>query len=353
VYPNLYVLLVATPGVGKSQAIKHVNDLWTAFPSALHVAPHDITKAALVDALAQASHRHVIGESQLVEYNSLLVAADEFGVLVPSHDLEFLSTLVRIYDNPAQHRQSRRGLQQQIDIVNPQLNIIGGVQPAYLANLLPEEAWGMGFMSRVIMVYSAQKIRIKLNLGSKIQILQNADHRKWIVLKLQEVLKKIGEIAWTDKANQMAEDWHAQGCPPEPSHSKLDHYNQRRIFNAVKLSIVSAISRNSSEIDAVDFNRARDWLLEAETLMPDVFKEMVQRSDFQALNELHIFAWQEWTSNGRKPIHEVKLINFLKSRAPVEKIPRLIGTAVAAKMFDSVGAGYYVPIAKHLHGMES
>jgi hypothetical protein len=349
-FPNMYVLLVGTPGVGKTQVIEHVNDLWHVFTE-LHVAPHDVTKAALIDCLAQASSRRVLGESELLEYNSLLVAADEFGVLVPSHDLEFLSTLNRIFDNPPQHRQNRRGLQQQVDITNPQLNIVGGVQPAYLANLLPEEAWSMGFMSRVIMVFSGEKVKFKLNLRSKTALRGNAVVRDVLISKTQKVLGLYGRLDWTEEAENAVEKWNESGLEPVPEHSKMEHYNQRRLLHVLKLCIISAVSRSSFVIDAIDFNRARDWLFEVEQFMPDVFREMVQRSDRQVIDELHWYAWKLWVKE-KQPIHEARLFEFLRIRAPSDKIPRILDIAVRAGMFENLGLNFYKPKPKHEHGME-
>lgn len=349
-FPNMYVLLVGTPGVGKTQVIEHVNDLWHVLVD-LHVAPHDVTKAALIDCLAQASRKMVLGEAHLLEYNSLLVAADEFGVLVPSHDLEFLSTLNRIFDNPPQHRQNRRGLQQQVDIINPQLNIIGGVQPAYLANLLPEEAWSMGFMSRVIMIFSGEKVKFKLNLSSKDQLRGNAKVRDLLILKTKQVLKLYGRLEWAKEAEDAIEKWNEDGLPPVPEHSKMEHYNQRRLLHVLKLCVISTVSRGAAVIDPIDFNRARDWLLEAEQFMPDVFREMVQRSDRQVIDELHWHAWKIWIKD-KKPIHEAKLFEFLRIRAPSDKVPKILDIAVRAGMFTDLGMHYYQPRPKHEHGME-
>jgi hypothetical protein len=349
-FPNMYVLLVGTPGVGKTQVIEHVNDLWHVFTE-LHVAPHDVTKAALIDCLAQASSRRVLGESELLEYNSLLVAADEFGVLVPSHDLEFLSTLNRIFDNPPQHRQNRRGLQQQVDITNPQLNIVGGVQPAYLANLLPEEAWSMGFMSRVIMVFSGEKVKFKLNLRSDAKLRGNAAVRDVLISKTQKILGLFGRLDWTEEAENAVEKWNEGGLEPVPEHSKMEHYNQRRLLHVLKLCIISAVSRSSFVIDALDFNRARDWLFEVEQFMPDVFREMVQRSDRQVIDELHWYAWKLWVKD-KQPIHEARLFEFLRIRAPSDKIPRILDIAVRAGMFENLGLNFYKPKPKHEHGME-
>jgi hypothetical protein len=351
VYPNMYTLLVGVPATGKSQAIEHTNELWHAIAE-LKLAPHDITKASLVDNLEKASRKLVMptdnGGTQLLEYNSLLVAADEFGVLVPSHDLEFLSTLNRIYDNPPQHRQDRRSLKTPIDITNPQINIIAGVQPAYLANLLPDEAWAMGFMSRVVMVYASQKQKVKL-FGAN-QLTKQAN--QVLIRSLRDVTKLYGQMDWEDAAALEFTRWYEDGCEPVPEHSRLEHYIGRRPLHVAKLAIVAAVSAGRRFISFADFTRARDWLLSAELRMPDVFREMIQKSDIQVITELHFFAWQLWVKD-KKPIHESRLINFLTSRTPSERIPRILEVCSRANIFDrDAGTSSYRPRPKNEHGLE-
>ena len=348
-YPNLYTLLVGHPASGKTQAIKHTNHLWYACKN-LYVAPHDVTKARLIDRLAKASRKMVLKNGDLYEYNTLLIAADEFGVLLPSHDTEFLSTLNRIFDNPPQHGHERRMLgDKQIDIINPQITILAGTQPSYLANLLPEEAWGQGFMSRVFMVYSNSKRR-----SIDIFDTRELSKPKFKLLSdwLSTLTKLYGPVSWDYSAASAAQKWVASDMQPEPEHSKLEHYKGRRLINFLKLLIISTVARNRTEIHLEDFTRAQDWMLEAELVMPDIFREMVGRSDIQIIDELHFFLWKIWAKE-KKGIHESRLYDFLRNRTPAEKIPRIIDVALKANIIEQLaGTDLFRPRPKNDHGVE-
>lgn len=349
-YPNLYVMLVSNPGVGKTQAIGRVDSLWR-LTRELKVAPHDVTKAAFIDALKNAGRRIIKSESTIIEYHTLLVAADELGVFIPAYDLDFLSSLNRIYDNPDVHQQNRRGFgDEQIDIINPQLTILGGVQPAYLAQLLPEAAWGQGFMSRMIMVYSALPIKTKL---FAVKAYEKYDRLMLTLLpRMKQMLKLYGAMPVASDAEEAIENWYAGGMEPVPQHSRLEHYISRRVIHVLKLSMISAVSRQNSLITLDDFNRARGWLVHAEGIMPDIFREMVQRSDSQVIQELHFFAWQLWIRD-KKPIHATRLLHFLQNRVPSEKVHRVLDIAEKAGFFEKIaGADAYRPRPKHEHGME-
>lgn len=348
-YPNLFVLLVAPPAVGKSQAINNVSELWYATKK-FRIAPDNVTKASLIDALAEADGKRVI-PTGLLEYHSLLVSSSEFGVLVPAHDLEFLSVLNHIYDNPRTYRENRRSLNKNIEIVNPQLNIIAGTQPGFLASLLPEEAWSMGFTSRIIMVYAA--------IPPIVSLFEKQDSRthifKELTSRLQTFSDLMGEAVWDLDAQKEIEAWSRGGCEPVPQHSKLQHYTGRRILHCLKLSLISAISRSGElRITLWDVNRARDWLLHAEILMPDIFRDMSLKSDSQVIQELHFFLWQLWTKN-KKPIHEGRAIHFLQQRLPAEKIERVLDIAVKSGILnktDTAVGPAYTPRPTHEHGAE-
>lgn len=348
VYPSLYTLLVGKPGSGKSQAIRQVSNLWYATKE-LVVAPHSVTKASLTDELEGAARQMLVSSGNIYQYHSLQIAASEFGVLVPAHDLDFLNFLNQIYDNDPNYRESRRTGNKKVETINPQINILAGTQPAYLATLLPEEAWGLGFMTRMLMVYSAEKVTVDLFNGT------TTDKAAFdaLVKKLKILLKAYGEAKWTDDAKAAIVEWYNNGCPPEPDHSRLISYNTRRILHALRLCIISAASGgHPTLITHADFTRATDWLITAESTMPDIFKEMVQRSDAQIIQELHMFVWGIWAKT-KKPVHESRLMYFLQAKITSDKIERILNVAVRAGILSKdPNAALYTPRPRNEHGVE-
>jgi hypothetical protein len=357
-YPNLYCLLVAPPGVGKTVALDPLRDLWRGTKK-LYVAPNSTTKASLLDQIEKAKRALPLnGGKELFECHSLAVGASEFGVFIPAYDNEFLSVLNDIYDNPPVFQETRR-VAKSVDIPFPQLNIIAGVQPGYLANILPEEAWTMGFMSRMLMIYSETGPQVELQLDAAEPSQEELAARQRVRSALQGdmnmVCELMGPVSWEPEAARELSAWHRQGMPPAPEHSKLEHYIRRRVLFAVKLCIVSAASRGELIIRLGDLTRVKDWLLEAESLMPDVFRAMVQRSDGQVIQDLHYYMWKIWLPK-KKPCHESMLYHFLKTRVPSEKIPRIIETAVRSRTIQELGDGpggkLYIPRPHSDHGVE-
>ena len=322
IYPNLFTVLVGPPASGKTNAIKPIRELWSR-TNQLNLAPDNVTKAALIDALSKALRTIINGSTNAYTFSAMAVPCSEFGVFFTHHDLEFLSVLNHIFDAPSSYREERRtaGI---VEIIKPYLVILAGTQPDFLNSFLPDEAWGMGFTSRLIMIYANNAPATDLFSTVTTQ-------STTLSTELTKIFQLKGEFSWTKNAIDEINAWNNHGCPPAPDHSKLLHYNGRRALHTIKLSMISSISRSPELIVTVDdFERAKDWLLEAETLMPDIFRAMGQRSDMQLISDMHFHVYRLWATvaiDKRKPIAGNELWKFLHSRVPSDRIPKLIDAA--------------------------
>ena len=335
-YANMFILLVAPPGVGKTQAVRPAVDLWQK-TRMLKVAPDDVTKASLLDHMAEAHQAKVYSATEYIEYHSLLIGADEFGVLVPAHDLSFMSTMNALYDNRDVYKESRRGREGDLLLTNPQVTLLAGTQPDFLASMLPPEAWGMGFMSRMIMVYAGSSPKPKL-FGKRLKV-----ELTELTLDLKIISDLHGEMDWTEAAQTRIVTWYEGGMLPVPGHSKLKHYLPRRILNVIKLSMISSVSRgNDLIIDEVDVSRAIDWLVEVEAIMPDIFKDMSGASDSQIIQDMHYYVYEIHTRE-KKPIHRSRVEMFLQARTPAYNVEHIIKLCVRAKILLEAGVDQYNP----------
>lgn len=208
----------------------------------------------------------------------------------------------------------------------------------------------MGFTSRIIMIYGSSAPKVSLFSEQEPRHKLHAE----LASRLTKCASLYGRFRWEPEAAKFIEDWASQGLPPVPEHSKLAHYNGRRALHTIKLSMIAAIARaNELVIRLEDVQRAQDWLLGAEQLMPDVFREMVARSDNQVIQELHFMMWNQWIKSGKKPIHEAQLISFLSNRVPSEKVIRVLEIAERSNVISrDAGGKLYVPKPRLEHGVE-
>lgn len=349
IYPTLYTLLIGKPGSGKTQAINPIRRMWTATKE-LKLAPDSVSKASLVDALAQAKRIFQRPNNTIYEYHSLIIEASEFGVLMPKYDPDLMALLNRMYDTPDEYSETRRTKDFKTSFPNPQVSMLTGIQPSFLNNLFPEEAWGMGFMSRVNMVYSGETILPDLFNFSK-----KADDAKFdeLAVRLAGLLKVYGSVDWEPEAVKVLGRWIKAGCPPAPEHPRLTHYNSRRYLHVARLAMVSAASAgHARKVLLADLQRAQSWLIATEEVFPDIFREMVYKSDGAVIQELHMFAWAIWVRE-KRPIHGSRMSLFLQTQVPAWNVEKILQTVVRSRMFlyDPI-ADLYTPRPKAEHGTE-
>lgn len=328
IYPNLYVFLVGHPGTGKTRTINLAKRYISELPEH-HIAPTSLTFAALVDCLQRHKRILVLHPNPPLEYNSTLIMADELGTFIHKYDKEMADGLSAFYD-PIPYGHERRGGDIKIKIKSPQINMLCGSTPSNLMETLPESSWGQGFTSRIIMVFSDE--RIVGDDFAKISRELSAD----LIHDLSLLNSIFGEFAVTADYRNLVNLWRQQGEQPSPDHPRLLHYNARRRVNLYKLSMVSCIDRSSVLLlTRDDFNRAMGWLHEAEALMPDIFKAAGGTSlDGKAMGEIYHFIL---TTDRGSGVAENKITRFAAERVPIHSILRVIEVMERSGQIKAVG----------------
>lgn len=331
-YPNQFLFLIGPAGVGKSLCTALSYDLLVSIrtpESPIHIAPTSVTKASLADALNKAERRIVkLHENPpITAFNSLQVIANELGVFLPAWDGDFMSTLTDLWDNGRYH-ETRRTSKIEINIPKAQLNILASATPAYLNSLLPEGAWEFGFMSRVINIYSGET--------EYTDIFAELDHNKeeWraLVNDLTDIYNIWGEFAITDEVKETINVWARGGYHPRPDHPKLTNYVTRRLAHLLKLCIIACAASSSDRVITLEhYAEALDWLVEAESHMPDIFKALKMRGDSQIMEECWHFAYKHFMKK-KEPVPEHLLIMFLKEQAPAHSVDRILDVMVRAQL---------------------
>src|SRR5512135_2188504 len=112
-YPHLYVMLVGAPGVGK-QVIEEARSVFRSVMKpdtqlrAFKLASDSVTRASLIDELGKAEQTILPPEGKAVTTHTLALFSEEFRVLLPSYDQDFISRLDGLYNGKDEHSESRR-----------------------------------------------------------------------------------------------------------------------------------------------------------------------------------------------------------------------------------------------------
>ena len=329
-YPNLYVFLVATPGIGKTELTFRVREMWEKRLETHHIASTSVTKAALVDELAAGERRVVrmLEQPPVVNFNSLLIAVDELGVLIPAYDTEFLNTLTHLYDCRTYSESRRTSVVKEVKIKNPHVTMFAACTPGYLRETLPAVAWDQGFLSRVIFIYSGATKPESIFAEKK----DDAILEEKLLDRLEEIGALYGKFTFTPESKEFIDYWHLNGQKPQPEHPRLAHYNTRRTAHLLKLSQIASVSFSDELVIELEHaQQALNWLVEAEFYMADIFKAMRSGGDGQTIEETYHFIYTTYMKE-KKPVAENRIILFLQARTPVHNIVRIIDIMDRAKM---------------------
>jgi hypothetical protein len=351
IYPNIYVFLVGPPGTGKTRALMSCWRLWNTLEG-YHVAEISLTKAALIDRLAE-SKRQVFTDN-IEDYNSLLIAAPELGALLPAYDSDFMNTLTHLYDGHLYTERRRSSKQDFSPIMRPNICLAACTTPGFLTSAMPASAWNEGFLSRVCIAYSGETNIKEFDLAEAGTATGDPRLHNALVHDLRKISERTGKIGWTERAINSAEDYNRRefdihtehGIPilPKPTHPRLMHYNTRRPVHFLKLCMICAVDRGSDVIDIPDIESAIDLMIEVEKAMPDVFTAMSSGGDAQVITDCTYWVMTEnvRAKDEGVPMHLVH--EWLSSRAPATHVQRIFELMVKAKMIRviEVPGGYVV-----------
>jgi hypothetical protein len=314
-FPNIYTILVSGPGLGKTRTINAATAYLREIPE-FHIAPTSLTSASLVDALMESKRLLIRLPDEPLEYNSMLIAADEIGAFMHHEDKQIFDILSAFYV-PFPYGQDRRGRDIKIKMKRPQVNILAGATPTVLMKLLPDAAWEQGFCSRLMLIYSDEQI-ISDDAFHRIETPFESDllHD----LKIMNTMHGLFE-ATSDYRNAVNAWRHSEDKGPQ--HPKLVHYNVRRMAHLLKLTMISAIDRSNVLLLTIeDFKQGMAWLVEAEHYMLGVFKAGGMTPDSKAMDEIHHFVA---TMDQGRGVSESRVFNFGRERVNANTLERVIG----------------------------
>lgn len=347
-YPNLFVIMVGSAGSGKSvasnQAMEYPEAIVTKDGERVHFAPNNVSRASVMDALGRAT-RKILRPGEVpnfVQYNAMTVHARELQVLLPGWDGEIMAHLTDIWDGKT-YREEKRGGDLKLEIEAPWLNLLADCPPSYLSDNFPMSAWESGFISRTILVYTAQEAEIPLTFGTVLRA-HDATHRE-LLADMHDIFGMYGEMNMEHEAGAAMVAWNAAKCPPRVTHPRLQNYNARRLAHLMKLCIVASASRGSDRVITLeDYQRAQGWLFEVEANMPGIFVAMQSGGDAIAMRDTVDFVMREGQRVGG-PVRHPAVMTFLSTRVYGNDVHRVLAVMLEAEMLrpamDSQGMKAY------------
>lgn len=293
-YPNLYTMLIGSPGTKKSTAIKIGAKLLKQAGYNTFAAKKTRQEKFLLD-MAEQSERlaarlaGAMGDNSDVGYDLLdenlfgecdldeaehysdkppaecFIAADEFNTFIGIGNMDFISILGDLWDYEGVYDYKLKN-SKSVFIPEPTIAILGGNTPVGFAAAFPPESVGQGFFSRLLLIYGEPT-------GVKIFPLPEPDMviRDELIDSLHSIKKLTGEITESPEATKLITKIYNNDKPLEDV--RFEHYSNRRLTHLLKLCLVIVASRLSTVIETSDVIEANTLLTFTEGLMPKALGE--------------------------------------------------------------------------------
>lgn len=268
-YPNLYVVLIGPSGCRKGTAMNIGKDLLLEI-NGINLSSESVTREALIRDMKDGITTFTDPTDQMLKFHSsVTVVSEELSVFLGQQNVKFLADLTDWFDCSDQwtYRTKGSGTDKLVGVC---VNILGATAPDWLRSILPQEAFGGGFTSRVIFVVEEQKKQIVPNPRIPDEIIAL---RPGLVHDLEQIAAMAGEMIFMDETMEIYTAWYTkQSKSPAIKDPHFAGYCERRAIHVLKLSMVMSASRSCDRIiTPADFKRALALLESVEPKMPRAF----------------------------------------------------------------------------------
>lgn len=269
VFPNMYVMLLGSPGARKSTAIKQAVKILKRAGYEYFASEKTTKEKFLLDLSGVDNEVDSDGFLDLKlegDHAECFIAADEFSDFFGNNLLDFVSLLGVLWDFEGVYKSKiKNGVS--VEIPDPTISILGGNTQTTFANTFPPEVMGQGFFSRMIAVY-AEPTHKKIAFPAA----PSDEEVEFLVEHLHAIrMHCVGELDITPEAIALVEKIYMNWQPIDDE--RFAHYGNRRMGHLLKLIIIHAAVRLSTTIEVEDVRYANTVLWHTEHFMPRAFGE--------------------------------------------------------------------------------
>lgn len=274
IFPNLFVILVGPSGkCRKGTAMRLGYSVLKNIK--IKIAAERITPEALIKRMKNSAANFTDPQTrQLQIHSSLTVLSEELSVFLGQNNVKFLADLTDLYDCKEEWTYETK-MSGTDSVQGVCLNLLGATAPDWLISILPQEAIGGGFTSRIIFVVEEDK---RKTVAKNIKTKRTEMLRKYLTEDLERIALLAGQYVFSPDAEEMYVSWYSEqdiqnrkgnAAVKDP---RLAGYTDRRQTHLRKLCMVFSASRGDDMlIIPSDFERSLNVLEAAEVKMPRVF----------------------------------------------------------------------------------
>jgi hypothetical protein len=242
----------------------------------ISVAPESSSgRQAMIMAMKRANTNFMDPSSGEIKFHCSITAfSEELSVFLGQGDIAYLSNLTDWYDSKDDWEYETIGRGKDT-LQGLCLNLMGGTAPDWIQSMIPGEALGGGFTSRIIFVVEEVKRKI---VPEHFLTPREIELQQSLLLDLQRISQLSGEMTFDEDAKKLYVDWYVaqdtalSAGQPAISDSRFSGYCERRATHLRKLMLICSASRGDDlTIRRQDFNKALKLLTDVERNMHKTF----------------------------------------------------------------------------------
>lgn len=309
-YPNIYVVLVGSPGAKKSTAMNVAKKLIREIKD-IPLAATAITKEALVrymseeDSPCKKSYKNVDGVIE--EYTPMSIFATELTHFMSVNPIGMIDFLTTIYDEPVYEVKTKHAGNDLIE--GPYITLLGCMTPDITSNFIKMNIITGGFARRSIFVWADSK----QNELFPFPTVTHEQGQAWkaCIEWAQKVKKVNGKFMWSKEARDWYEAWyinHKRNILPTIKDPMVAGYYESKHVQLIKVTMLVALSESLElTLEKNYFTAALGFLDEAEQNLNRVF-EGTGRNELAKVASKLIETIER--INQPVPIKQLKLVFF-------------------------------------------
>lgn len=318
-YPNLYILLVSKPGMGKSSAGNTgVNGLMRHVKG-LKFIPAQVTEAKLVDLMTEQSSFN-LGTKQFFQSAGYFYASEASNSLKNIYG-DFIACLTDFYDCPAIWEKATKK-DDRVTLTNICLNMLAGCTFDYLSKLVTDDNIMGGFASRLLYVIYDEKRERASTWGEVNNKTESV--RADLIHDLNMIHRMTGPYYADDEFKARYQEWFPQHDRKRQSleSEKLQSIMVRESNNVIKMCMICAASESNEMI-----LRARHWdrALALVDSIKDQLPKMLRVSQAQSgtnteQRSINMTIMQTFDKEGKSLTLDKIIMNVVGKGYPVYKV---------------------------------
>lgn len=366
-YPNLYVMLIGSPGTRKSTAIKQTKKIMKQAGYKTFAADRSTKPKFLLDleagfdfdtmqANTAGQEETGLGSKRVTKIlesslddliaggpsskregpSEVCIAADEFLDFFGRGDIDFATLLGVLWDKDDDYTDRIKNTKS-VCITEPTVSIIGGSTHENFKMMFPPELLGQGFISRLLLIYGESS-------GKRITFLADDDEDAKAALATYMAAianTHLGRVNLTDEAMKALDDIYQAWEDLEDA--RFRYYSTRRFTQLIKIMLVLAAARLSAEVSFQDVVLANTVLAHAELHMPKAMGEYGKAKNAEILHKIMDVLNHTSTPLTYKEIWK-QVANDLDSMSAL--LPIMQGLVEADKIQKVPGTVTYLPKKK-------